>query len=83
MVEQRTENPCVPGSIPGPGTKNRIVKSILCDILCGLCPLKIATATEVSFCSASAGFTTPKPIYSLAKSAYALTSCGVIKAGIV
>ena len=30
LVEQRTENPCVPGSIPGGTTENQAV-TIICD----------------------------------------------------
>ena len=28
LVEQRTENPCVPGSIPGGTTKKRLIESL-------------------------------------------------------
>ena len=32
LVEQRTENPCVPGSIPGGTTKNSRLRSSFCLI---------------------------------------------------
>ena len=34
LVEQRTENPCVPGSIPGGTTKKTsIIRSLFCTII--------------------------------------------------
>ncbi len=37
LVEQRTENPCVPGSIPGGTTKNRV--AVVCEAVFSLWPL--------------------------------------------
>ena len=31
LVEQRTENPCVPGSIPGPATKKQPLNKLIFD----------------------------------------------------
>ena len=37
LVEQRTENPCVPGSIPG-GTTPPFIRAVLIESALFLCP---------------------------------------------
>ena len=50
LVEQRTENPCVPGSIPG-GTTVKAVKNILTAFL----RLYILYHTKQPWCHSSVG----------------------------